>query len=57
MMPHTDQISPLGCDAVLINGERFGAYFQHSCRYTILAGSCQLSGGDLCSILPRRADP
>ena len=27
-----------------INGERFGAYFQHSCRYTILAGAWPLSG-------------
>lgn len=48
-MQHTEQqqkrILPLGCDAVSINGERFGAYFQHSCRYTILAGSWQLSGG------------
>ena len=34
----------LGGDAVSINGERFGVYFQHSCRYTILAGAWPLSG-------------
>lgn len=43
--PQPQRIFPIGCDAVLINGERFGVYFQHSCRYTILAGSWQLSGG------------